>query len=153
MAFNWLKERLWPGHPKGFPSPFRTCPDWIPHAFFKQTYPCRVFFCLSYISACIILFYGVATNRIFVVRIVCYLPIMLYILLWSIARRKLKSRFEMRLEKYNNKICIYCGYPLEGLPDEHQCPECGQQYNIERVVYQWSEWVKYDKIPRFLNSN
>jgi len=61
----------------------------------------------------------------------------------------MKKRYHKRLHKYNNKVCISCGYPLEGLPDEHQCPECGQAYNIERTVYLWTQWIKTGKIPLF----
>jgi hypothetical protein len=25
-------------------------------------------------------------------------------------------------------FCIHCGYSLEGLPDGHRCPECGEPY-------------------------
>ena len=27
-------------------------------------------------------------------------------------------------------FCIHCGYSLEGLPDNHICPECGRRYNF-----------------------
>jgi len=27
-------------------------------------------------------------------------------------------------------FCIHCGYTLEGLPDQHICPECGRPYSF-----------------------
>ena len=30
-------------------------------------------------------------------------------------------------------FCIHCGYTLEGLPDQHICPECGRPYSFELI--------------------
>jgi hypothetical protein len=30
-------------------------------------------------------------------------------------------------------FCIHCGYTLQGLPDDHTCPECGRRYNFRLV--------------------
>jgi tRNA(Ile2) C34 agmatinyltransferase TiaS len=27
-------------------------------------------------------------------------------------------------------FCIHCGYDLQGLPDNHRCPECGEHYTL-----------------------
>jgi len=34
----------------------------------------------------------------------------------------------MALKAGSEPFCIYCGYNLTGLPDEHRCPECGRAY-------------------------
>lgn len=40
-------------------------------------------------------------------------------------------------QKRKDPYCIHCGYSLEGLPQEHVCPECGRQYNFELIkLYQ-----------------
>ena len=33
-------------------------------------------------------------------------------------------------------FCIHCGYDLTGLPDGHNCPECGRQFNL-RVIEEY----------------
>lgn len=30
-------------------------------------------------------------------------------------------------------FCIHCGYDLSGLPDHHQCPECGLPYDFAAI--------------------
>ncbi len=42
-----------------------------------------------------------------------------------------------RLYKANKKICLDCGYSLEGLDDSGQCPECGCDYEIQNVQATW----------------
>lgn len=32
-------------------------------------------------------------------------------------------------------LCPVCGYSLQGLPDNHQCPECGLRYDSESEIY------------------
>lgn len=32
------------------------------------------------------------------------------------------------------RVCGGCGYPLTGLPDDGQCPECGSSYGRDQVV-------------------
>jgi hypothetical protein len=39
-------------------------------------------------------------------------------------------------------FCIHCGYSLEGLADEHVCPECGRRYSFELIR-------KYQDDPRW----
>ena len=37
----------------------------------------------------------------------------------------------------NEPFCIHCGYTLQGLPDQHICPECGRPYSFELIkLYQ-----------------
>ena len=37
----------------------------------------------------------------------------------------------------NEPFCIHCGYMLQGLPDQHICPECGRPYSFELIkLYQ-----------------
>jgi hypothetical protein len=30
-------------------------------------------------------------------------------------------------------FCIHCGHTLQGLPDDHRCPECGRRYRFDLV--------------------
>jgi hypothetical protein len=37
------------------------------------------------------------------------------------------------LQARRDPFCIHCGYGLTGLPDHHQCPECGRPYSLAIV--------------------
>jgi hypothetical protein len=37
------------------------------------------------------------------------------------------------IQKRTDPFCIHCGYTLQGLPDHHTCPECGEPYNFAQV--------------------
>lgn len=39
-------------------------------------------------------------------------------------------------------FCIHCGYNLDGLPEQHVCPECGRKYSFELIR-------KYQQDPRW----
>jgi hypothetical protein len=30
-------------------------------------------------------------------------------------------------------FCIHCGYNLDGLPEQHLCPECGRKYSFQLI--------------------
>ena len=34
-------------------------------------------------------------------------------------------------------MCERCGYDLRGLPEDHKCPECGQQYDLNKTRALW----------------
>jgi hypothetical protein len=38
-------------------------------------------------------------------------------------------------------LCLRCGYCLKGLPEKHQCPECGTAYDITEVKQKWSAYL------------
>ena len=42
-------------------------------------------------------------------------------------------------------LCPVCGYSLRGLPEDHQCPECGLCYDAASEIYShvtpWALWV------------
>ncbi len=59
-------------------------------------------------------------------------------------RRKLVKR----LREHSSKLCLRCGYVLEGLPSQHTCPECGVEYDIDNVQREWEKWTKLTKLTR-----
>ena len=49
-----------------------------------------------------------------------------------------RTRVHVKEERLlNGRICPGCGYSLEGLPDEHTCPECGTPYTLRSLRDQW----------------
>jgi hypothetical protein len=41
------------------------------------------------------------------------------------------TRNAVRMRK--EPFCIHCGYGLNGLPDDHTCPECGRPYTFAHI--------------------
>lgn len=37
------------------------------------------------------------------------------------------------IRRRSEPFCIHCGYTLEGLPDHHVCPECGETYSFHVI--------------------
>jgi hypothetical protein len=42
-------------------------------------------------------------------------------------------------------VCCRCGFHLKGLPPQHRCPECGTEYDIERVHRIWRKVLRCEK--------
>ncbi|MBN1489201.1 MAG: hypothetical protein JXA69_04730 [Phycisphaerae bacterium] len=42
-----------------------------------------------------------------------------------------------RVARFDFEVCLYCHYPLRGLPPDGRCPECGQPYVKNDVVNEW----------------
>lgn len=57
------------------------------------------------------------------------LLIMLLCLPFVAAGYAMKLGVQARKEPF----CIHCGYELSGLPDHHQCPECGVPYDFKAI--------------------
>lgn len=52
----------------------------------------------------------------------------------------LLRRMRTAIERSAYALCPNCGYSLVGLPREHECPECGYEYDLVEVEAQWREW-------------
>lgn len=52
-----------------------------------------------------------------------------------------RGRFKRRLIGTDWRICIACGYNLQGLPNRHACPECGSEYDVETLAREWQAWL------------
>jgi hypothetical protein len=48
-------------------------------------------------------------------------------------------RMHRMLRRHQLLLCTHCRYPLEGLGEAGQCPECGKPFNKELVVKTWLE--------------
>lgn len=55
--------------------------------------------------------------------------------------RSLTRRHDRILRKNSCLMCIECGYLLNGLPDNHACPECGTPYVFEEIRRCWEDWL------------
>lgn len=38
-------------------------------------------------------------------------------------------------------VCVTCGFQLCGLPEIHDCPECGTQYSRSENQIRWHAWI------------
>lgn len=54
-----------------------------------------------------------------------------------IGRYLCARRVQRTVRKARYASCLYCAYPLDGLPEKHICPECGLEYNLEEVREVW----------------
>jgi hypothetical protein len=68
-------------------------------------------------------------------------------LLWEVYPRWAFVRLKRKLARYRFRLCLWCGYRLRGLPDDHKCPECGMKYHAPYVRHAWRQWVKTGKLP------
>lgn len=50
--------------------------------------------------------------------------------------------FARRIERSDGFLCLNCHYDLHGLPDEGDCPECGEAYERTRLERLWSIWLQ-----------
>lgn len=64
--------------------------------------------------------------------------------LWVCFTRR-RRKLVKRLREHSFKLCLRCGYVLEGLPSQHTCPECGVEYDFDNVQREWEKWTKLTK--------
>ena len=52
------------------------------------------------------------------------------------------KRLRRRVIEHDRRVCLRCGYALKGLPDKHDCPECGTRYDIKATRDVWAAWLE-----------
>ncbi|HUT61414.1 MAG TPA: hypothetical protein VNA25_26505 [Phycisphaerae bacterium] len=57
--------------------------------------------------------------------------------LFFLVRRRLRRR----IRSADYEVCAHCAYPLCGLPEEHNCPECGTPFRKQELREIWREWL------------
>lgn len=67
--------------------------------------------------------------------------IVVYGVAYSYGHRLYVGRFKRHLDRYEYAVCYQCAYPLQGLPDGHQCPECGSKYELAKTRRRWQRWL------------
>lgn len=63
---------------------------------------------------------------------------------------RLRRIFDALVEKLKADdwcACLWCGYPLRGLPSPHHCPECGTPYELEETQHAWKHWARTGRLP------
>lgn len=50
--------------------------------------------------------------------------------------------YRRRARRARYELCTNCLYPLDGLPDQHRCPECGVEYDRDACRQLWQAWLK-----------
>lgn len=48
-----------------------------------------------------------------------------------------RTRWKRRLVRHQWLLCLQCAYPLDMLPPEGRCPECGKPYNQASTSWGW----------------
>jgi hypothetical protein len=51
------------------------------------------------------------------------------------------TSFLRHLEANQSRVCPHCGYPLIGLREVQECPECGTPYDVRELVSMWEKWI------------
>lgn len=80
--------------------------------------------------------------------VLVYVPVLALVICWLIPR-DIKAKTAKKLEQHDFFLCVWCRYPLTGLPDEGECPECGAGYEREncRTLYQQA-YAKFKPDPQ-----
>jgi len=64
---------------------------------------------------------------------------LLLFLVLAVVPRVGTKKFFARLRAHEYEICTNCGYSLHGLPEDHDCPECGTAYRVEQIRETWHD--------------
>ncbi len=66
-------------------------------------------------------------------NILWYAGFKLVILAVSVPAVMFASAVRKAVQNRSDPFCIHCGYGLTGLPDGHQCPECGRPFTFALI--------------------
>jgi hypothetical protein len=67
------------------------------------------------------------------VGLIFFMIIMMIFVHWQLRWRK-------RVQASDYLLCLCCGYTLEGLPEEGNCPECGVDYRSRDCQMVWERF-------------
>ena len=78
-------------------------------------------------------------------RLVCtvsFLILCTMVYLFWRAPDAINRRLHREVLKAHYQACTQCGYCLHGLPAEHKCPECGNDYDFDSLEREWQRWFE-----------
>jgi len=127
-------------------SPFglllRRKPPGIPPVAWRRVRTLRV---VARIMMSVVLFYTVAMLTVgslrdallsldmaFTSTGICYVILVMSLIAHSRLRAVVRAA-----RSVDWSMCEGCGYDLRGLPEGHNCPECGEQYDLDRTRALW----------------
>lgn len=61
--------------------------------------------------------------------------------MWYAQGRRRQAIGESALT-HDGKLCLRCGYALEGLGSGHRCPECGLAFELGETKELWYKWLR-----------
>ena len=143
----WPRPRVTAGHLL-----WGWCPKGMPPAEWKSIrrplWPILVTFMAMLTPCVIVLLYEAASAGLISKSVLPPRRNMAYVGLAPIAGcvfmvaipTKRQRRFHEALRLLQYEACLQCGYDLRGLPNVHQCPECGTEYEKAEVRMVWKAW-------------
>jgi len=99
-------------------------------------------FCVDLVVLVILLVrpeFGPKLGPLFRASILLTIIALVLVRVWAI-------RMHRMLRRHQVLLCTRCRYPLEGLGEEGQCPECGEPFNRELVIKTWQE--RYPRLKK-----
>ena len=140
---KWDVE-LWPRNPLDTDRIVRR-PWWIPRPFWRRVSwiraGCTALFLFAYVPIWLPPWGGKLR------LIVCCMGILVGSVVFVVCPRVVFARMKAELAENDHLLCLWCGYPLRGLPNDHCCPECGTRYQAEVLRRTWQYWVKKRRLP------
>lgn len=79
-------------------------------------------------------------STVYRVRCVVYISEGL-IVAWALLRLHREESSFRRAERLHWRVCVNCGYRLEGLEEQGICPECSTPYALTDMKERWLAWM------------
>jgi len=150
LAKHWLMTRLWKDNPAGDGWPCFSCPKKQPRAYWCSLQPlrwkCLIVEGMTYILGLPLIIYVTFIGAGWSLFII-FPAGLLGTTAWGFISERALKRFVEKLKANEWLLCIECGYSLQGLPTQHDCPECGFSYDVTELRKAWAYWIEDQELP------